>query len=45
MISDLRKEGLNIVTADKGPRSVTADISTLQNYQIILTDQIHHAKE
>ena len=37
LISDLRELGLNIIECEKGPGSVTAGISALQDYTIVVT--------
>lgn len=45
LVRDLRKEGLNMVSSEKGPGSVTAGLSALQDYSIVVTPESHHAKE
>jgi len=39
LIDELRRKGLNIKPCEKGAGSITAGISTIQNYQIVVTER------
>jgi phage terminase large subunit len=44
LISDLQELGLNIIECEKGPGSVTAGLSALQDYTIVVTPQSSNVK-
>lgn len=45
LISDLKSRGINIKAADKGPGSVSSGISSMQDYQLIVTPRSVNTKK
>jgi phage terminase large subunit len=45
LIDDLRKKGLNIQGCEKGQGSVSAGISAMQDYKIIITERSHNLRK
>lgn len=45
LIADLKNKGLNIIPCTKGPGSVQAGITAIQDYTIIITDSSHNLKK
>jgi phage terminase large subunit len=45
LIEDLRKQGLNIIPCRKGQGSVSAGITRLQDYQIVITSRSHNLRK
>jgi len=44
LIADLKKKRLNIIECEKGPGSVRAGITALQDYTIVVTPESHNIK-
>jgi phage terminase large subunit len=45
LIDDLKKKGLNIQGCEKGQGSVSAGISAMQDYKIIITERSHNLRK